>query len=255
MITFRRGEFLTAAASAAAVQFRGSISGLVVADALVMSPVGIRRYTGLDVVVTYEASRCIHAAECLRGLPAVFDTGRRPWILPDAASADAVAVAVERCPSGALHHLRPTGPAETPPTENTIVPAPRSALHVRGRIQLRAGDGTVITDDTRMTLCRCGQSKNKPFCDNTHRAIRFSDPGALALAAAPTADATATPGATLTITATTNGPYLVEGPLIIQSRDAATRCTTSRVELCRCGGSSTKPFCDGTHERIGFRAE
>src|SRR5688572_31622252 len=128
------------------------------------------RHTSFDCDWSSDVCSSDLAAECLRTLPAVFDTGRRPWILPDAAGADAVAAAVERCPSGALHHLRPNGPAEAPPAENTIVPAPRNALHVRGRIQLRAGDGTVITEDTRMTLCRCGQSKNKPFCDNSHRA-------------------------------------------------------------------------------------
>src|SRR5688500_3207046 len=105
MITDRRGEFLTAARAPHAWSSAGLLLVSLLLNVRAMSPVGIRRYTGLDVVVSYEAARCVHAAECLRTLPAVFDTGRRPWILPDAAGADAVAAAVERCPSGALHHL------------------------------------------------------------------------------------------------------------------------------------------------------
>ena len=59
-------------------------------------------YAGADVTVSFDAERCRHAAECVRGLPAVFDTKRRPWILPDAAPASEVVEVVGRCPSGAL---------------------------------------------------------------------------------------------------------------------------------------------------------
>ena len=54
----------------------------------------IHRYTSADIDVTYDAKRCIHAAECVRGLPAVFDTQKRPWVQPDNANADAVAEVV-----------------------------------------------------------------------------------------------------------------------------------------------------------------
>lgn len=61
-----------------------------------------KAYLGRDVNVTFDGEVCIHAAECVKGLPAVFDTGRKPWILPDAAPADDVVRVVDRCPSGAL---------------------------------------------------------------------------------------------------------------------------------------------------------
>src|ERR1700750_1328479 len=61
-----------------------------------------KRYHGEAVEVSFDGARCRHAAECLRGLPTVFDLGRRPWILPDGADPDDVVRVVARCPTGAL---------------------------------------------------------------------------------------------------------------------------------------------------------
>jgi uncharacterized Fe-S cluster protein YjdI len=65
-----------------------------------------KSYGGKEVDVSFDPEVCIHAAQCVRGLPAVFDTKRRPWIVPDGASADEVVAQVERCPSGALQATR-----------------------------------------------------------------------------------------------------------------------------------------------------
>lgn len=64
-------------------------------------------YKGKDVTVSFDATVCQHAGNCVKGLPAVFDTEARPWINPDGADADAVRAQVERCPSGALQHHAP----------------------------------------------------------------------------------------------------------------------------------------------------
>ena len=61
-----------------------------------------RIYEGQDIDVGFDADLCRHSGNCVRGLPAVFDTTRKPWILPDAATADELAEAIGRCPSGAL---------------------------------------------------------------------------------------------------------------------------------------------------------
>lgn len=63
-----------------------------------------KSYEGKAVTVTFEAGRCRHAAECVRGLPEVFDPARRPWIRPDGAPADRLTEVVRRCPSGALQY-------------------------------------------------------------------------------------------------------------------------------------------------------
>ena len=60
--------------------------------------------------------------------------------------------------------------------------------------------------------------------------------------------------AEVTIEATPNGPYLVTGPIELRDADDTVRPTKGKIWLCRCGGSTKKPFCDGTHSRIGFQA-
>ncbi|MGQ4719250.1 (4Fe-4S)-binding protein [Streptomyces anulatus] len=63
-----------------------------------------KSYEGRSITVTFEAGRCEHAAACVRGLPEVFDTGRRPWIRPDGADTGRLAEVVRSCPSGALQY-------------------------------------------------------------------------------------------------------------------------------------------------------
>jgi uncharacterized Fe-S cluster protein YjdI len=67
----------------------------------------VQSYPGKDVTVTYDTEVCIHAAECVRGLPEVFDVDKDPWIQPDGAPVDQVISQVEACPSGALGHTAP----------------------------------------------------------------------------------------------------------------------------------------------------
>jgi uncharacterized Fe-S cluster protein YjdI/CDGSH-type Zn-finger protein len=136
-----------------------------------------KTYRGTDVEVTFDLDICIHVGECLRGEPAVFQLKRRPWVLPDAGRADAIAEVIHRCPSGALQYRRlDGGPAETH-EGTTATPIKNGPLLVIGDIDVRHEDGTVERLP-RATLCRCGQSRNKPFCDNEHLRIKFEAPGA-----------------------------------------------------------------------------
>jgi CDGSH-type Zn-finger protein len=104
----------------------------------------------------------------------------------------------------------------------------------------------------RATLCRCGKSANKPFCDNNHRAAAFVATGEPATIAS---EALAERGGTLDITPLADGPLKVTGNLEICSGTGRTVFRGQTLRLCRCGGSANKPFCDGTHARIGFRSE
>ena len=136
-----------------------------------------RVYRGTDFEVSFDLDQCIHIGECLRRLPATFALDRRPWVSPDEASADDVAAAVERCPSGALQYRRlDGGPDERGPEPASVTILRNGPLLVRGRIAVRREDGTVEVMP-RATLCRCGSSANKPFCDNTHLRIGFRAPG------------------------------------------------------------------------------
>jgi uncharacterized Fe-S cluster protein YjdI/CDGSH-type Zn-finger protein len=137
-------------------------------------PAVAREYATDEIVVTWEPSFCMHSARCLVGLPQVFDVDSRPWITIEGASADEIAEVVMQCPSGALHFRRlDGGPQEEPPAETTARAVRNGPLFQRGRIRVTNNEGRVIREDTRVALCRCGGSQNKPFCDGTHRRIGF----------------------------------------------------------------------------------
>lgn len=135
-----------------------------------------RVYRGKDIEVSFDLDLCVHIAECLRGDRAVFQLDRKPWVLPDAADAELVAQVVERCPSGALQYRRLDGGAEESHQGVRLVPVRDGPLMVTGEITVARDDGSVDTLP-RATLCRCGESEHKPFCDNTHLKIEFRAPG------------------------------------------------------------------------------
>ena len=133
-----------------------------------------REYANERIRVQWFASRCIHSAECIRAAPKAFDPRRRPWIDISAQDADTIERAVLRCPTGALQVERLDGVStETLPYPVQIRAGKNGPYYVRGEVELLDDEGRVIRRDTRMALCRCGQSKHLPMCDNTHRTIRF----------------------------------------------------------------------------------
>lgn len=216
-------------------------------------PDRLHRYHGEAIDVTWSSQRCIHVAECLRRLGVVFDTRRSPWVRPDAASADDIAITILHCPSGALHFARRDGGAdEVADTVNTVTVQADGPLYVRGDVTLQTEDGEVVLRDTRLSLCRCGKSQNKPFCDNSHRPIEFRHAGTLA-ANRLRPDRNGSSQGPLTIVLEKDGPLQVRGPIELRSADGQSVYVGHRGELCRCGHSANKPFCDSTHETIGFK--
>jgi len=211
-----------------------------------------RVYSGENVDIRYSLKRCIHAKECVTRLSSVFDIEKRPWINPDGAEGDAVAEVLDLCPSGALHYDRKDGGAqEKTPENNTIILWHNGQLQFTGDLAIH-GANVAIEDETRATLCRCGASDNKPFCDNSHKKIDFvAEP----FEPAKEPDSAADTSGKVTITATENGPLQVEGNFKITDQDGTLLYTGSKTWLCRCGNSKSKPFCDGTHNKIGFKAD
>ena len=135
-----------------------------------------RTYETDAIRVHWNSELCIHTARCLAGLPEVFNNENRPWITVDAAEADRIAETIETCPSGALWYERLDGADdEQAPDPPVIVPRPNGPLSVRGRVTIQDAAGGVFETATRATLCRCGNSQNQPFCDNTHRQVGFTD--------------------------------------------------------------------------------
>ncbi|MBF9035994.1 iron-binding protein [Rhodobacterales bacterium HKCCE2091] len=201
------------------------------------------------LTIRFEGRRCIHARRCVLGLPGVFrpDAGR-DWIDPEGAGTEAIVRVIEACPSGALSYERKDGGnPEAAPEVNTIRLWEHGPLEVRAPMVLPDGRRT-----PRATLCRCGASQSKPFCDNSHREISFkatSEP-----AAAEDEEVPARSGE-LAVAPQPNGPLLVKGPVEIVAGSGRRIAVRGKAWLCRCGASANKPFCDGSHKRIGFEAE
>ena len=136
-----------------------------------------RVYDGEGIRVEWYASRCVHSAACIKALPAVFDPRRRPWVDVERAHADAIAEAVERCPTGALHYRRLDGGPEEAVPDSVSITTVRNGPHLlRGDIEVRDEHGALIRRDTRVALCRCGRSGHMPFCDNSHRETGYREP-------------------------------------------------------------------------------
>jgi CDGSH-type Zn-finger protein/uncharacterized Fe-S cluster protein YjdI len=216
-------------------------------------PQRIRNYTGEKIDVTYDAERCIHVAECLKRLHTVFDKSKRPWVQPDHDLADSVAATILACPSGALHYERKDGgEAEPIPEHNTIALSRNGPLYVQGDFTIVNGAGEIVVHDTRATLCRCGESANKPFCDNTHIAIGFKTP---AIINEPQTITKRADGGKLYIETTANGPLHITGNFTVLNGRGEAIFQGTDESFCRCGASANKPFCDNAHSRIGFVAE
>jgi CDGSH-type Zn-finger protein/uncharacterized Fe-S cluster protein YjdI len=213
-----------------------------------MSP-PIEEVRGQAIVVRFDAGKCIHSRHCVLDRPDVFVPNvQGEWIHPDRASADEALELAHNCPSGAITCERLDGGAgEVAPLVNLLRVRENGPLAVRADAEL-AGRGTAL----RATLCRCGASKNKPYCDMSHVAAGFTATGE---PATRESQPLAARNGRITITARLDGPLMVEGNLEILSGTGRTVDRLTKVALCRCGQSSNKPFCDGTHKTVGFRAD
>ena len=136
------------------------------------------------------------------------------------------------------------------PAGNVAEVPPAGPLCLTGRIQVEV-DGEIVADTDDVALCRCGHSANKPYCDGSHNSVGFSDPGVIAGGRLVPGRDEPAEDAPVVIVCATDGPLLVRGPLTVVASDGETRQGTKGA-LCRCGASSTKPFCDGTHRNVGF---
>lgn len=212
-----------------------------------------RRYAGEAADITYNLKRCIHAEHCVHHLAQVFDTSKRPWINPNGAPPEEVTRFIPICPSGALHVECKDGQSESAPPENVVRLWQDGPLQFHGTLEI-VGATVNVQDETRATLCRCGGSRNKPFCDNAHRENQFAAqdtlPGRL-----PTIPSVVDKADKLKISVQANGPLQVEGRFEIRSPADQVIFVGTEAAFCRCGHSSNKPFCDGTHSKIEFQAE
>ena len=203
---------------------------------------------GRDLVVKFDGKRCIHARFCVLRAPTVFKANTPgTWIFPDTMETEALVRVISQCPSGALTYRRKDkGPREQPPPVNVVNLRENGPNAFRGALRVAGRDVGF-----RATLCRCGASKNKPFCDNSHRDLPFVATGEPDTRESEPLAARDGP---LVIKPQKDGPLEVSGNLEICSGTGRTVDRVTRARLCRCGGSRNKPFCDNTHLRIGFKS-
>jgi CDGSH-type Zn-finger protein/uncharacterized Fe-S cluster protein YjdI len=208
-------------------------------------------YKSEDISITYDVNRCIHAAKCVKGLPRVFNTKKKPWIQPENAPGDASAWVIEKCPTGALQYEMLNGKSnEKPGAKNRIILRENGPAYLRGDLEIQDADGNVMLRDTRFAFCRCGKTKNKPACDNSHIDADFK--GGVSVDTEHLPSGKETEHDRLIIKLMKNGPAILEGSYRFESTAVGQHESKKNIALCRCGGSSNKPFCDGTHKKIGF---
>jgi CDGSH-type Zn-finger protein/uncharacterized Fe-S cluster protein YjdI len=201
-----------------------------------------------DIEISFDVERCIHSRLCVLNAPTVFLANvKGPWLHPETDSVEHLVHVAQSCPSGAITYRRlDGGQKEAAPSVNAI------QLRQNGPYAFHA---TLNIDEQpplyRATLCRCGKSKNKPFCDNSHIEAGFDATGE---PETTPSEPLAERGGELHVVPLRDGPLKVRGPLEICSGTGRTTNRTQYAKLCRCGGSSNKPYCDDTHLRIGFRS-
>lgn len=202
---------------------------------------------GRDITIEFDGSKCIHARFCVLQAPAVFRANTAgTWIDPDAMEASALAAVARNCPSGAIQYrARDLRSAEGWPLVNLVRIRENGPYAVHARIRLPGEPA----ETARRTLCRCGASRHKPYCDGSHATIGFTATGEPPSDDAPALEVRAGP---LEIVPMRDGPLEVRGPVEMVSGTGRTVTRSRHCLLCRCGGSESKPFCDGSHARNGF---
>lgn len=135
---------------------------------------GVTEYHGAQVTVLFNRLVCSASEKCAQQLPEVFRKGEKPWIVPDgSADTQRIINAVRQCPSGALRYAVKGRVGTFPPRAAAIRIARDGPYEVEGDVGLSATAWCEGASQDRFALCRCGQSKNKPFCDGSHHAAGF----------------------------------------------------------------------------------
>ena len=137
-----------------------------------------KSYAGKKIIIHDNRKICSHAAECVNNLPSVFKFDARPWIDPEAATLEESINTIRKCPSGALSYSIDGVEYKDQNERKPMVTVSKEGPYIiTGGVEL-IGDNLQFGDGAskeHYTLCRCGASRNKPFCDGMHRVINFKD--------------------------------------------------------------------------------
>jgi CDGSH-type Zn-finger protein/uncharacterized Fe-S cluster protein YjdI len=219
---------------------------------MTMSKEKTTTYRGKNIDVQWDSRLCIHIGECGNAEGELFVGGRDPWCQPDLVSDQEVKDIVTRCPSGALTYQdKANGDDERPAQCNTVQVVYNGPLYIQGELHIEDAPQGMPGVSYRAALCRCGQSANKPFCDNSHLRAGFRDFGAVS----DKGDGIDEEGGKLTIKPVPNGPLMLSGNFAIVAGSGRIAWQGRQAALCRCGHSGNKPFCDGSHKDADFKTD
>ncbi len=132
-------------------------------------------YVGNHITILDNRRLCAHAGKCTDGLASVWRMKKKPWIDPDGADVEAIIEVINQCPSGALSYTIDNKSPRMDEMAESIMVSKNGPYHVVGKITLSDSSRKAEDIPDRYALCRCGASKNKPFCDGSHWNIEFKD--------------------------------------------------------------------------------
>ncbi|PRC94586.1 CDGSH iron-sulfur domain-containing protein [Solimicrobium silvestre] len=210
---------------------------------------------GREATIQFDAQRCVHSRNCVLSHPDVFVPNiQGEWIHPDAQPLEELIRLAQNCPSGAIRVMRNAQEettsevhlVEVAPLVNTVRVRENGPLALEAEFQIEGES----QETPRATLCRCGLSKNKPYCDGAHQVAGFFATGEPVIV--PYQGLAARNGL-INIEPLPDGPLHIVGNLEIVSGTGRTCNTTIETYLCRCGHSANKPYCDGAHITAGFK--
>eukprot|EP01037_Dinobryon_pediforme_P015180 gene15180-15323_t len=207
---------------------------------------------GKNVTIHFNAQLCIHSRGCVLSHPDVYVPNvEGEWLHPDAAPAEEVMRTGQNCPSGAIQvfYNDGTGASNAVPVVNTLRIRENGPLAIEAELQIKGQ----ISTAPRATLCRCGQSQRKPYCDASHKGAGFIATGEPA--SSDDVKSLETRNGPVDIQPQPNGPLHMVGNLELVSGTGRTITKVTETYLCRCGHSNAKPYCDGSHQAAGFTAE
>lgn len=134
------------------------------------------RYQGPELTIVDNRFICAHVGACTDGLPEVFRYGQEPWIDPTGADAARIESVIRQCPSGALTFARGGDAVRDFGNDPAITVSRNGPYYVVGGCELDTDAWGEGASREHYALCRCGQSRNKPFCDGSHWEAGFEDP-------------------------------------------------------------------------------
>ena len=137
---------------------------------------GRKSYAGKRITVLDNRALCAHAGFCTDELESVFRQHDEPWIAADGAEAEEIIATIRKCPSGALSYAIDGVEAGAPERPPMVTVTDNGPYAVTGGIELMGVKFGQGASTEHYTLCRCGASKNKPFCDGSHWDVEFRDP-------------------------------------------------------------------------------